>query len=231
MAKKYIDADLLREGLKELESVIHSNELVGQSMHPYDGGQLHAIKVVKELINSLQQEQPLPGTEELKEGIPGKDFIPVEWVEACEKHGIWKIVKVEQPSDDLEKKCATCAYFDAQTSRNGYCNAGAEKVVVATDTICELWKPYDMGNPEKKQILKGDRLTELDKLYKQAKRELEWFKEGKRQGKEDMLKDAVEGIVVCDETTFGYKDILMEIPDTLNVGDKVKIVIVKEEKV
>ena len=55
---KYIDAERLREGLKELESVIHSDQLVGQSMHPYDYGQLHAIKVVKELINSLQQEHP-----------------------------------------------------------------------------------------------------------------------------------------------------------------------------
>ena len=58
MAKKYIDADLLREGLEELEAMVDSDQLVGQSMHPYDGGQLHAIKIVKELINSLQQEQP-----------------------------------------------------------------------------------------------------------------------------------------------------------------------------
>lgn len=43
-----------------------------------------------------QQEQPeLPGIED--PGIPGKDFIPVEWVDACEMYGKWKIVKQEQP--------------------------------------------------------------------------------------------------------------------------------------
>lgn len=41
---------------------------------------------------SLQQEQ-LPGIED--QGIPGKDFIPVDWVDACEKYGKWKIVKVQ----------------------------------------------------------------------------------------------------------------------------------------
>lgn len=45
---------------------------------------------------SLQQAQPgLPGIEE--NGIPGKDFIPVEWVDACEEYDKWKIVKVDQP--------------------------------------------------------------------------------------------------------------------------------------
>ena len=55
------------------------------------------------LIDELQQEQPnLPGIEE--NGIPGKDFIPVEWVDACEKYGKWKIVKVEQQEVDLEEE-------------------------------------------------------------------------------------------------------------------------------
>lgn len=50
-----------------------------------------------------KQEQPrLPGIEE--NGIPGKDFIPIGWVDACEKYGKWKIVKVEQPEADLEKE-------------------------------------------------------------------------------------------------------------------------------
>lgn len=54
---------------------------------------------VKEII---QQEQScLPGIEE--SGIPGKDYIPVEWVDACEKYGKWKIVQQEQPEVDLKK--------------------------------------------------------------------------------------------------------------------------------
>lgn len=47
--------------------------------------------------------------------------------------------------------------------------------------------------------------------------------------KQKMMKDAVEGLVVCDELTHGYKDIAMHIPDYLKVGDKVKLIIIKEE--
>lgn len=47
--------------------------------------------------------------------------------------------------------------------------------------------------------------------------------------KQQLMKDAVEGLVVCDELTHGYKDIAMSIPDYLNVGDKVKLIIIKEE--
>ena len=51
----------------------------------------------------LQQEQPgLPDIEE--SGIPGKDYIPVEWVDACENYGKWKIVKQEQPEADLDRE-------------------------------------------------------------------------------------------------------------------------------
>lgn len=39
----------------------------------------------------------------------------------------------------------------------------------------------------------------------------------------------VDGLVVCDKDTHYYKDIVMEIPDTLNVGDKVIIQIRKKE--
>ena len=51
----------------------------------------------------LQQEHPdLPGIEE--PGIPGKDYIPVEWIDACEKYGKWKIVKQEQQEVDVKKE-------------------------------------------------------------------------------------------------------------------------------
>lgn len=37
----------------------------------------------------------------------------------------------------------------------------------------------------------------------------------------------VEGLVVCNELTHGYKDIVMSIPKSLNVGDKVILTIRK----
>lgn len=58
--------------------------------------------LLKQVRKKLQQKQPdLPGIEE--PGIPGKDYIPVEWVDACEMYGKWKIVKQEHPDVDLEK--------------------------------------------------------------------------------------------------------------------------------
>ena len=93
-------------------------------------GKVECSPVMKELIDKLfgigntfnfgfgpkniQQEQ-LPGIEE--HGIPGKDFIPVEWVDACEKYGKWKIVQQEQPEVDLEEEiknylAAECAEDD-----------------------------------------------------------------------------------------------------------------------
>ena len=82
-------------------------------------GKVECSPVMKELIDklfgigntfnfgfgpkTLQQEHPdLPGIEE--PGIPGKDYIPVDWVDACEMYGKWKIVKQEQPEVDLEKE-------------------------------------------------------------------------------------------------------------------------------
>jgi hypothetical protein len=47
--------------------------------------------------------------------------------------------------------------------------------------------------------------------------------------KEQLMKDAVDGLVVCNNLTHGFKDIVMEIPSFLNVGDKVKVIILKED--
>lgn len=60
-------------------------------------------------LPTVSQEQPeLPGIEE--PGIPGKDFIPVEWVEACERYGRWKIVSAEQPVEGLEEAAKRYAH-------------------------------------------------------------------------------------------------------------------------
>ena len=59
--------------------------------------------LLRQVKKKLQQEQPgLPGIEE--PGIPGKDYIPVDWVDACEMYGKWKIVKQEQPEVDVKKE-------------------------------------------------------------------------------------------------------------------------------
>lgn len=121
---KYIDADRLRAEIEKKR-----NEIVAKALDP-DAciERIASAKYKKDalsdaisIIDSLQQEmelpekyqtpdwlfeepeQPnLPGIED--PGIPGKDFIPVEWVDACEMYGKWKIVKQDQPEVDLEKE-------------------------------------------------------------------------------------------------------------------------------
>ena len=55
------------------------------------------------LVAWLEKQKPLPGSEDC-DGIPGKDYIPVEWVDACERYGIWEIVKKEQKTVEWSKE-------------------------------------------------------------------------------------------------------------------------------
>ena len=57
----------------------------------------------------------------------------------------------------------------------------------------------------------------------------ESFKAGAEWQKQQIMKEAVDGLVICDELTHGYKDIAMHIPNNLEVGDKVRLIIIKEE--
>ena len=97
---KYIDADRLKAEIeKHITEVKDAAERFTPNMGFFDA-KLSGIYDVIAIIDSLQQEQ-LPGIEE--HGIPGRDFVPVDWVDACEKYGKWKIVQQEQPDVDLEK--------------------------------------------------------------------------------------------------------------------------------
>ena len=96
--KKYIDAEKLKSLLRKK----YNTYKIGQHS-PFRNGKVETLRETIELIDSLQQEQPvLPGIEE--PGIPGKDYIPVDWVDACEMYGKWKIVKQEQPEVDVKKE-------------------------------------------------------------------------------------------------------------------------------
>ena len=89
---KYIDAERLKAEVERIKNDDNPNSFVSGLVYL---GKKETIDEFCSLIDSLQQEQPsLPGIEE--NGIPGKDFIPVGWVDACEKYGKWKFVKVEQ---------------------------------------------------------------------------------------------------------------------------------------
>lgn len=93
---KYIDADRLRAEIERLKIKACGSQATEEEI----AAALSSLDLVIRFLDSLQQEQPdLPGIEE--SGIPGKDFIPVEWVDACEKYGKWKIVQQEQPKFNI----------------------------------------------------------------------------------------------------------------------------------
>ena len=95
---KYIDSEKLIAEIERFKATEYGGNTLGDDVA---NGALDYV--LEEIIPSLQQEQPqLPGIED--PGIPGKDFIPVEWVDACEMYGKWKIVKLDQPEVDLEKE-------------------------------------------------------------------------------------------------------------------------------
>lgn len=94
---KDIDADKLYEYLEQV-----SEFYPRYADNFLDNAVINVINGIKTFIASLQPEYPdLPGIED--PGIPGKDFIPVEWVDACEMYGKWKIVR-QEPEVDLEKE-------------------------------------------------------------------------------------------------------------------------------
>lgn len=92
----------------------------------------------------------------------------------------------------------------------------------------------------------GDRLTR-GQLMALVKAGAEWqktkmpmpedtviFQKGIEEGKRLMMEDAVEGVVckdhiVTEKPFYFYQSRLIELPDNLKEGDKVKIVIVKED--
>jgi len=98
--------DSLQQDETQVDKMLCSQvwwEEQGWIMIPPDATIEGIDSLLMEVKKKLQQEQPdLPGIEE--SGIPGKDYIPVDWVDACEMYGKWKIVKQEQPEVDVKKE-------------------------------------------------------------------------------------------------------------------------------
>ena len=99
---KYIDAEKLYKQVDSLMARYAKNEeefeVDDEELSIFYQGKSKMCSEVLKIIDFLQQEQ-LPGIED--PGVPGRDFIPVEWVDACEKYGKWKIVQQEQDYSDL----------------------------------------------------------------------------------------------------------------------------------
>lgn len=246
MAKKYIDAELLRKAVEKQIDYAKGDYPKG-SMEEARASAITAVyRNILASIDSLQQEQPAVITTHFIQTKP------------CEGQEMSVSSEEEQPCDTCtnDKGCVTCKNGELwegqrtwiEQSSEDLEEAVSEQICIAADKHIKRvvdaaghpgwdWTTQDIADAfkagaewQKEQIFKGDRLTELDKSYKQAKRELEWFEEGKRQGREQMLKDAMECELVC------FKDHLLAVLPMKEfrwtAGDKVKVIIIpdKEDK-
>ena len=161
---KYIDTDHLKVEIeKHIKEVKDAAKRFTPNMGFFDA-KLSGIYDVMAIIDSLQQEQ-LPGIDE--HGVPGKDFIPVEWVDACERYGKWKIVQQEQPKFNVgdlvvSKKNPHLTYKILATNIPNELGKTDYKVEIFTDG-----KPGLLSEPHNIHLISSDKIEDWGELVQQ----------------------------------------------------------------
>lgn len=211
--KRYIDADLLKA---EVERRITDNTF---------GAKLELIDILA-WLDSLRQEQPSEKTckncgfyENNCPYIRGK-FIPYP-SKVCEDYTYSVIKEQEQSCEDLDKAAKEIA---TDILGKDYLSELDEDCAI--DALNEATNLVKAGAEWQYQ---KDR-REFAKL--KAKEWSDGYNDGFARGKEQMLKDAVDGVVYRYESYQRIATaIIVDIPRE-NLGNKVKIVIIpeKEEK-
>lgn len=212
MAKKYIDAELIKSTRAlyfDIDACItelirarteQNEENEGKALFRMEGLMVATMQQLDCIIDSLQQEQPC---------------------EDLEKEVEWEWVHREKQEVDLIE----CAEMDkdefVRFARHFYELGKQSKEPVSEDLEEEMDRFFEeMPVQEQENIFE-------DTYQMIARHFAEWQKQ-------QMLKDAVEGEVckdhiVTEKPFYFYQSRLIELPDNLKEGDKVKIVIVKED--
>lgn len=217
MAKKYIDADLLR---KEIEKRLKNirDYMSGTGMR-YKGpkyfkaqGKESAYDALLSIIVSLQQEQPEQPTRGYDEA-----YLNEKIAKATKS---WKGVDVDKFMDDMR---------------------GREPEVDLEKETKRWWKEHLHLNPENQLWMDAHQSVVFARHFAEWGAERQKKQDEKEQAdlftivaldaaqrvKEQMMKDAVEGIARPDDCEiwvnlvgYGYK---------FNDGDKVKLIVIKED--
>ena len=180
------------------------------------GAKLELIDILA-WLDTLEEQPLLSGFENEQPGIPGKDFVPVAWCDALEQYGIWRIERVEQPvceglEEETEKFIETFGWGKTK-------HIAEKELISATARHFAQWqKQHDA---ELIEIAYNDGLTI-----------------GMTKQKEQMMKEAIHYVVQDDLDSHGasYNIPFIRIgttalkPKGIGVGDKVRIVIVKEDE-
>lgn len=251
MAKKYIDPDVLKA---EIEKRMGDCDANSKNPNQLLWAELAALLP---FLDSLQQEQPdchtvedwiqhIKNADTLSKDIFSKGPYDVlydalnhpyqycydaikEFGELCFQTGV-NSVKQEQPCDTCtnDKGCVTC--------KNGELWEGKEQPSDDLEEAAEKYE-YEKGHlyhPSIKEIF----IAGAEWQAKKCDEETSKLLYGERQTayiygwddhKEQMLKDAVEGFIF-QSADYYPKQLIAGYDGELGMGDKVKIVIVKEDK-
>lgn len=232
MAKKYIDAELLKKEINkhydDYRAKFHQN---GER---YYLGLIDGIEMTKRIIDSLQQEQPCDtctndkGCVTCKDGElwEGKPEVDLEkeiktWIPAHIVGGD------EAPWKELKDVVIQWAEVVA---RHFYILGLKNNIPVTQITLDELAKegePVSKGLEEAAEKFVYDWAGLSPTERRIAERA---YLAGAEWQKSQMLKDAVEGYVNYYEDGGGKLMAEAQVGCPYHIGDKVKIVIVKEDK-
>ena len=126
-------------------------------------------------------------------------------------------------SDDFTKALAECIH-------NAQCNV-VDPMVFAETWKDELIKLSKCEEPVSEDLEEAADEYAKDYLFTRKPQRAPniHFINGANWQKQQLMAKAVDGLVVCNNLTHGFKDIVMEIPSFLNVDDKVKLIIIKGE--
>ena len=152
----------------------------------------------------------LLGFEDEPKGIPGKDFVPVDWVETLEMYGKWKIVKLEEdgsseiPNDLLDAQVEIVEKLIGENNNDG---ANAAHPFACEYVVELLQKAVSTGAKWQYQKDRG----------KFAQIKAKTWSEGFDACKRQMMKEAVP-----------FYEILKAVPSGPE-RENVRIIIVKED--
>lgn len=202
----------------------------------YYEGMADALDLFEQFLDTIEESEVLPGFENEPKGIPGKDFVPVDWVETLEEYGIWKIVKVEEGcvwtidkvryDRNEEPVCEELEDAALEIAR-------METPDGAKYTSFPLYVAFKSGGKlMRKQMMKDGldavKSCQFDKIEKTIAGV--FVKYGMDMQKQDMLKEAVSVEVVGDKRDLRLIDSTQRCLFNAKRGDWFKIIIVKEDE-
>ena len=102
--KKLITAAEARSAIREAGITILNSKNGSPCIVELD--KQKAMDAIEKRLAQGEPKEVLPGFKNEPERVPGKDYIPVDWVDACDRGGIWRIVRVDEMRgiEDAEDK-------------------------------------------------------------------------------------------------------------------------------